>query len=510
LTVAGTATSAGTFSVTASVTVTGTLQVTGGTFTDNGALTVTGGTLQIDGGAVSVGTAVGNNLTLTSNAATSFKMNGGTLGVSGGLQSSAVGASGSYNQTNGVVTVGTVNGANQLLFRLGTATTFTMSGGSIVVQNLTSAANEVDIRSTTQTVTGGTLQFGNASSPAAGGASMFFTNSAGGSVTVWNLVIWSSPNPQSATIFVPTIVMNDLTIQSGASLVCNAAAATINLGSGNNSGVWSNSGTFTNGGSTVTFSGTNANQAISGTAATTFNNLTHSNTSAAGIAMNVNATVNGTLNFTNAPAATTINTGSNTLTIGNAGSISGPATSRHVVGNLARNYTAIGTFTYAVGDGTNYTPVTVQMTALGTAGNLTVSTPSPAASVADHPNTTSGVSGVNPSNSVNRYWTLKNSTLAGTYTITVNYLSGSPVDLDSGATPASFIVSRGTSCSGSGTSRNCGGWTSPTLNGVPTSTQASASGITIASGDADVDFVVGVARSVFSREKEFIYTRETF
>ena len=184
-----------------------------------------------------------------------------------------------------------------------------------------------------------------------------------------------------------------------------------------------------------------------------------------------------------------------------------------MVGNLARVFpaTAGTSFTYAVGDGTNYTPVTITFPAAPTTGSLTVTTPS--SSVADHPDTTSIISSVSASKGVNRYWTLKGSTVAGTFSATVNYINGTPVDLDAGVTVGNFVVARGAICNGSGVSRSCSTtWTRPTLGGVPTAIQATVTGMSISNSPTiESDFVVGEpATARFAREREFIYTRELY
>jgi len=198
------------------------------------------------------------------------------------------------------------------------------------------------------------------------------------------------------------------------------------------------------------------------------------------------------------------------LTIGSAGSVSGAGTSRHVVGNLAKSYSAATTFTYAVGDGTNYTPMQVIFTAAAT-GSLTA-----AVTNTDHPNTTSGASGVGSTMSINRYWTLKSSTITGTYGATINYINGTPTDRDAGMTVAGgfltiAIVRRGGTCTLSGPSRTCTTWATSTPNGTPTTTSGSASGISISNGDPEADFVIGESNFTSqSRERQFIYTRELY
>jgi hypothetical protein len=217
--------------------------------------------------------------------------------------------------------------------------------------------------------------------------------------------------------------------------------------------------------------------------------------------------VNGTLTFTSG----TLTTGSNKVTIAASGSTSGAGASKHVVGNLEKVYTATGSFTYVVGDGTNYTPIVLNFTTLTTTGNFTVSVITGA-----HPNTTSATDGIDVSKDINRYWTVKNPTLAGTYTASATYINGTPVDRASGVTVSgvnlpNVIIRKGSSCSGSGGSRTCSAWAGTTLSGTPTTTQASASGISVASGAAESDLALGEPLSSnFARERQFIYTREQY
>jgi hypothetical protein len=393
------------------------------TYPVNANFTLNAGILRIDAGAMTLGNTADNILVLQSNAATALEMNGGTLGVAGRIASSAAGASGIFTMTDGVITVGTVgnttNAATAAPFFLGTATVFTQSGGTIVIQrsNAAAAAREYDVRSTTSTVTGGTLQLGNASTPP---AHVFQVNTV---PPLWDLTL------QNAT--------------GGGSLVADA-------------------------------------------------------------------TVNGALTFVSGLLATgpfplpLANPPPFTLTVGANGTSAGGSATSHLVGDLAKIYNATGSFNFALGDGTNYTPVTLAFTSLTTIGSVTVR---PVAG--DHPDTTRSLSGVNPARSVNRYYTLANPTLTGFCDITLNYLAA---DIDGGSTASSFVIARGLGgCVGAGATRVCSGWTRPTLAGTPTTTQASATGVPVIATDPEVDFVVGepgLAR--FSRERQFIYGRETY
>jgi len=186
----------------------------------------------------------------------------------------------------------------------------------------------------------------------------------------------------------------------------------------------------------ITFNGSVA-QAFGGGGTTTFNAVTLNN--AAGVTFNQSATINAALTFTNGR----LTTGANVVTIAATGSVSGAATNRYVIGNLARNV-AVGASTVAFdvgGTAANaYTPVSVAFTGVSTAGFYQVSTTD-----GEHPQIAS--SGLDGTRSVNRYWTLTNTSVVFSTTMgslgyaspTFNFLAG---DLDGGAATASFEIAR--------------------------------------------------------------------
>jgi hypothetical protein len=292
-------------------------------------------------------------------------------------------------------------------------------------------------------------------------------------------------NGTAAQAITGTVTFNNLTVSNTAAAVTPGANVTVNANV-------DNGGTL--GGSLILAGGSAAHQ-LSGTGA--YNNLQVDDVQ--GALLLANPTVNGALTLTSGLVMTG---GVNTLIIGSAGTTSGASASSHVVGNLAKQFSAPGSFTYAVGDGTRYVPVDVTFTALPTSGRMTVS-----ATAGDHPDTTAESSSLDPAKSVNRYWTIKNTTAVGTFDATFNYLS---TDLDGGVTAASLLIARGASCTGSGPGRSCSNtWSRPTLSGTPTTTQATATGL--ATGVTESDFVVGQAAPTrFSREKEFVFTRELY
>jgi uncharacterized repeat protein (TIGR01451 family) len=147
---------------------------------------------------------------------------------------------------------------------------------------------------------------------------------------------------------------------------------------------------------------------------------------------------------------------SNSIYIVLGGAVS--RTNGHIVGNLKKFIaTGITSKTFEIGDPSNYTPVVVSFANVAIAGDLTAST-----TVGDHSNI--GASTIDPSLSVNRYWTLINSGIVfTTYSATFNFVPG---DLDGGANPAAFIVGKYASAA----------WSYPTV-GTRTATSTQATGL---------------------------------
>jgi hypothetical protein len=157
----------------------------------------------------------------------------------------------------------------------------------------------------------------------------------------------------------------------------------------------------------------------------------------------------------------------------------------------------------AAGAGAAYSGMQLSFAAGATAGTLTA-----AVTKEDHRNTTAGTSGILPSTSVNRYWTLKDSGVAGTYTAVFSYASTDNDGVDASA----YTARRGSNCVGTGVARNCTPWGSLTVS-APSLTSITASGITItADSPLQADFSIGNAdpSTNFQREKQFIYTRELY
>jgi hypothetical protein len=210
-----------------------------------------------------------------------------------------------------------------------------------------------------------------------------------------------------------------------------------------------NRGVFLNGSGTQTISGTN-------TSFPAFPYLLIDKTSGS-VVLGRDVQVTTQLTFT---SANTVLIDAATYTL----YVSGSATTAidrqgagYVVGNLRRAVaTGSNTYTYPVGDATNYTPVSTALNNVTVAGSITAKS-----NAGEHPQIAS--SGIDGSKSVNRYYTLTNTGATLTsFDATFTFVSG---DVDSGANTANFLVGNYAS-----------GWTYPTV-GTRTSTTTQATGI---------------------------------
>jgi hypothetical protein len=264
------------------------------------------GVLRISAGTFNIGTSVDNNLDYV--AGSSIIVEGGTMNIAGHLGRNSPASTTSYTQSGGVVTVVT-QGSTDIVFAgfdLGTAgSSFTMSGGTIVISNATSNASDYVNISSSANVTGGILQIGNA------GTLNAQTIRIQSSVPVGNLVLSNATTqatkPTAQLVTSSLNVAGSVTLQTGTTL--NANGLNISLG-----GDWSNGGTFT-AGPAVTFNGTGA-QALTKAGGESFNGLTISKVSGT-LTLNSPVTVNGTFALTQG----TLAIGSTTLTLN--GSVTG-------------------------------------------------------------------------------------------------------------------------------------------------------------------------------------------
>jgi predicted RNA-binding protein with TRAM domain len=185
-----------------------------------------------------------------------------------------------------------------------------------------------------------------------------------------------------------------------------------------------------NASATVVFGGSTAQTIPASTFTGNINNLTLSNS--AGLTTNQALTVNGNLTLSSGD----LTIGATNLTLGSASAISSASASSHIVatstGEVRKIYGGNGSFTFPVGDGTNYTPATINFT--------TGSSLSGAAD--DYVGVrlkTTKVTGMNSGNInyINRSWFIEPGAGLSSYSYTVNltYAQGDVVGTESEIRP---------------------------------------------------------------------------
>lgn len=404
---------------------------------------INAGILTINAGTYNSGTAIDNGFFYY--AGSTITINGGSMNIAGNLYPMASGTI-TYTQTGGTLTVCTVgNTAAQPAFYTTTGSTFNMSAGSIVNRLVNTGASKYDFDNSaaTRTITGGTLQLGDASS---GTAKIYVITG-----YLPNLLVTNTSGNHTAKWYnfgAANNVLLTTTLQNGTTLDANTNSSAVTytgditmgtsstfLGGTNTQNVssnWINNGTLTPSTGTINFNGGSA-QTISGSSTTSFYNLTIANTSG-GVSLAVNSTVTNTLTLTSGK----LTVQGYTLTIGTGsanGSISGGSSSTYIVaydnsgtiGYLKRFINSNATYAYPVGDASNYTPLTFVLSASTLASAyLTVYTKA------------TKVTGLNAAvtSYINRYWDVSPSGISSpTYDISYTYVDGDIVGTETGLLP---------------------------------------------------------------------------
>lgn len=323
------------------------------------------GLLRISQGTYNVGNAV--DLGLIYATGSTIDIQGGSLNVAGPLHGTTVSTLGTtntttYSQSGGTVTTAMI-GVNSDISSGGrsygsfdihaTGSSFTMTAGTIILQNPTSIPSDYVVGATLGSVTGGLVQFGNASTTIPNRYLMTSTT------PIFNLTIKDTVSPTSRISLSPLTVKGVVTIDAGADFWAQNLALSV-------AGNWVNNGTYTPGTQTTTLNGTSA-QTISGSSTTGFSSLTINN--AAGVSLSgVDATVNAVLSLDSGD----LTTGANFLNMAVGATSTGtPAPGTDVVGNVRRTHTFTTSTTYAFGNqfvslnftaaGTKPTAVTINL-----------------------------------------------------------------------------------------------------------------------------------------------------
>lgn len=400
----------------------GGVRVTGsGSWSTGASVTVQGKLVISTSGTLTIGTSSGNSL--EHKTGSSFILDGGSINIAGRFSGDSTTQTTTFNMSSGTFTVATIgHTAAKASFDISASgSSFTMSGGSIVLQNPSTGSTKIDYRNLagTTSVTGGTVQFGNSST--SGTPTFQVGANDGGTSILPNLTVNATGTP-SVNLNTAITVWGNVIIGSGTTLTANAQIISL-------TGNWTNNGTFTPGTGTVTFNGSTT-QTLGGTSSTTFNNLTINNTSAdsAGVTLGVGQTVNGTLTLTDG----LLKVAGYNLTLGTGASITHPGSTTSMVvtdtdgsesgdGYLCKSYSGNGSFAFPVGDAygtTEYSPATLNFTA-----DLGASTVCVRVTNARHPNWP----GSDYPTYISRYWSTTSTDDAFTCTASFTYVDADVV-----------------------------------------------------------------------------------
>lgn len=439
----------------ATLTVNVTNAVAGAITLGGGAPSAGQGTLSFSANtsAVTLSSASGQAGTLTlgggGNAGNLNMTNGGTLTLAGFISSSV----GSFTRGTGTIVL---TGTNSLPTAAGyaTYTNLRVSANTTSLGQNTTVAGNLD-------VSGGTLNTATRQLTVNG------TVNVDGTLTLTNTTSITGTTTIGGTLSITSATGNktftgDVTVDVGGTW-SNSVAGNIFL-----QGDLANNGTFTSGTATYNFTGSAA-QTITGTNGGTTNFALMTLSNAAGLSLT--GTHNITITTLLTLGAGKITTGANTVYISNGSAVSGAGTGRFIEGNLKKPISA-GTNvseTYEVGGntGSNYSPVVLTFSSVGTQGDVTVSTTS-----SSHPQI--GSSGIDSTVDLNRWWTVTNNSVPGSlsyiasFTYVANEIDGSGTCATGAACPAAFVVMR----------YDGSDWNITTLAGSPTTTSATITGET--------------------------------
>ncbi|MGA9164447.1 MAG: G8 domain-containing protein [Thiobacillus sp.] len=427
----------------------------GGSLIINGTYTAGSGTTSVAGNFSNSGTFTANTSTVTFNG-TAAQSIGGSVAT----------------PFNNLTVANTGAGNTTLLINTSVAGNLSVNSGTLYLStftaNRTAAGGTITVANGATLDIGGTNAFpasytthaiGATSTVAYSGASQ--SVAAEGAPGYGNLTLSGSGTKTAAGSF---ITRGSLTI-SGVTLASGAFTQTVN-------GNVNNTGTQTATTGSITLSGGAASHTLSGNGV--YANLILNDASGATLAGS--PTVSGVLTLTSG----ILSTGANTLEVTSnctTGISAGGATT-YVQGNLTLHYpTNAGTTTctFPIGSAAAYSPATVAM--LSVSSTLANSSLTARTDAGDHADTTANLSGVDPAKSVNRYWTLTpgGSLSFASYNTTFTFVAG---DIDGGAIPATFVISR----------KNSGAWSYPAM-GAANALNTTATGMTQAGGFGG--FVIG-------------------
>ena len=272
------------------------------------------GSLRVSSGVLTVGNAA--NERLMSNGGT-FTIEGGTLNIAGRFAPYNAFATTIFTMSGGtlnVPTIGSTSTADAPFSMSVPGSYFEMTGGSIIIKHSNGVAGSrlgfLNTGSTTYSVTGGTIEIGDAST--ASGDTIAVKTIA----PVFNFLVAGTTPTVTARLDTFLVVKNSVTINSGNSLNANSNNISV-------AGLWSDAGSFAPTTATATFNGTTAQTITKSSGDETFNKLTINNGTSASLGSSTNATVADSFQILQGTFAVS----SNTLTLNGGVASSGSLTS---------------------------------------------------------------------------------------------------------------------------------------------------------------------------------------
>jgi len=224
------------------------------------------GDISIANGTLNIGDAANEDLNANGG---SVNIYGGMMNIAGKLDGSGVNNICDFNISGGMLVAPTFGSTNTTIapFHISSAgSQCNMTGGTIVIQREGGGGTQnlgfTNVGTSGAIVTGGTLQIGNASTPAAQVMNINCDSQ------IQNLLV-NSANATASVSTISLVVADHVNIVTG---ILSPGALGVSVG-----GNWTDAGTFTPGTSTINFNGTTA-QSITKTGGETFNALLFSGT----------------------------------------------------------------------------------------------------------------------------------------------------------------------------------------------------------------------------------------
>jgi len=324
---------------------------------------IVAGSLRVSSGTLTIGNAA--DARLMSDGGT-FTIEGGTLNIAGRFAPYNGFTTTSFTMSGGVLNVPTIGSTSttDAPFSMTVAGSyFEMTGGTIIIKH--SGGSHLGFLNTggsTYSVTGGTLQIGDASTSSSDTIAVKTIS------PVYNLLAAGTTPTVTARLDTSLTVKNNITINLGNSLNANTFNISV-------AGLWSDAGTFAPSTAAAIFNGTSAQTISKTSSAETFNKLTINNSASVSLAASTNATVADSFQILQGTFAVA----SNTLTLNGGVASSGTLTS-NAAGTVSYNKSSAGQSVIAANYGNLiFSNFTKTLPSSGTVGIASAFTPGTAA-----------------------------------------------------------------------------------------------------------------------------------